>query len=111
MHQKNHNEDIFIYLIFVLMKKKQLTLEDLRKAIYDLNYPELSRDVERMSDEAFLECQLEEDLGLDSMDVVELTVNLENNCDICLPCNIEHDIERNGNTVQICLNTCNNLLF
>ena len=93
------------------MSKKQLTLVDIRRAIDDLRDSELSEDVRKMSDEAFLKCELEEDLGLDSMDIVDFTLNLENNCNICLPHHIVEDIKRDGQTVEKCLNVCNALLF
>lgn len=93
------------------MSKKQLTLGDIRRAIYDLHCSELSEDVRKMSDEALLKCELEEDLGLDSMDIVDFTLNLENNCNICLPPHIVDDIRRDGRTVEKCLDVCNTLHF
>lgn len=93
------------------MSKKQLTLVDIRRAIGDLCDSELSEDVRKMSDEELLKCELEEDLGLDSMDIVDFTLNLENNCNICLPYDIVEDIRCDGQTVEKCLNVCNSLHF
>lgn len=95
----------------MLMEKRKLTLDDIREAVYSLNNAQLGEDVRRMNDEALLKCRLAEDLGMDSMDVLELILNLENRCNICFPIGIEVEIKHGGDTVQECLNACNNQIF
>lgn len=94
----------------MLMEQKTLTSADIRQAINDLKDSKLSNDIARMSDESFIDCNFGEDLGLDSMDVVELTMNIEHNCNVNIPASATDSVILGQNTVKAMLETYNSHL-
>ena len=90
------------------MDKKQLTLDDIRRAIkdFDLPYTELWDHADKMSDEAFAKCNFAEDFGMDSMDIVEITMILEKRCAISIS-DSSTDYVIGHNTVQAMLDKYN----
>ncbi|MBQ9270820.1 MAG: hypothetical protein IJ218_00950 [Alphaproteobacteria bacterium] len=88
---------------------KQLTLNDIRKAIYELGETEINDDISRMDDETFAKCNFKEEFGLDSLGVMEVTINLERNCDVNIPSSAsEYAIFHN--TIQAMLDRYNQSL-
>ena len=92
------------------MAQKILTTANIRTAINGLRLPELTATVSNMSDKALLKAEFETDLGLDSLDVTELTMNLEKDLDISFPDSSFHRFKRDGNTVQAMLKEYNRVL-
>lgn len=89
------------------MKKKELTVQDLRKAISNMNDEELSSMVEELSDEDFLEAEFMEDLSMDSLDVIEMTMEIEREHAIQIPDNAYERMRIRGGTVKVLLDTYN----
>lgn len=83
------------------MNTKQLTLDDIRKAIAETSMYEIGEDVARMTDEAFAQCYLEDDLGIDSLDLMELTMQLERNHNLSIPDDAEERVFKHGTVADI----------
>ena len=63
----------------------KITVNDFRLAIDKMNEPERSKEIARLTDEDFLECNLTYDLAFSSMDVVELLSIIEREYKLTLP--------------------------
>ena len=85
----------------MFMSKRQLTLDDIRKAISETSIYEIGEDVNKMSDEAFAQCYLEDDLGMDSLDLMELTMQLERNFDFSIPDDAEERVFKLGTIADL----------
>lgn len=83
------------------MSKRQLTLDDIRKAISETSMYEIGDDVAKMSDEAFEQCHLEDDLGMDSLDLMELTMQLEKDFEFSIPDDAEERVFKRGTVADI----------
>ena len=92
------------------MAKKILEVQDIRRAAAELNDSDLDAVISQMSDEEFLDSKFECDLELDSLEVTELTMNLEKDFDISIPDSSFHFFKRNGNTVRAMLEEYNRVL-
>lgn len=92
------------------MAKKFLEVKDIRRAAAELNDSDLDAVISQMSDEEFLDSEFERDLELDSLEVTELTMNLEKDFDISIPDLSFHLFKRNGNTVRAMLEEYNRVL-
>ena len=58
------------------MSKNKVTLEVVRKAIIDGSHG-MSAEAANMSDEEFLQAELDANLEMDSLDIVEMTMEIE----------------------------------
>ena len=92
------------------MKKKVLTLQDVRDAIHCVNDEELSEYINSISDEELLASSFHEDLGMDSLDVIELMLEIERMCTVSIPDAAYETIVAKGGTVQALLETCNEIV-
>lgn len=81
--------------------KKQLTLDDIRQAISKTSFSENEENVTKMPDEAFERCTLKEDLGLDSLDLLELTMQLERDHNLEIPYDVEKRVLDYGTVADI----------
>ena len=66
------------------MKKKKITVADLRKCLSytDCRFGNLA---EEMSNEELLKAKPHYDFGMDSMDITELTMEIEKECAVSFP--------------------------
>jgi len=64
---------------------EKLTIQDVRRAIYDMHDNELSEIVAEISDDDLLDTSLTEDLMMDSLDVIEMTLEIERLHGISIP--------------------------
>lgn len=87
--------------------KKLLTVDDVRKAIDELGDPELSCEVEDMSDEDLLGKSFEHDFMLDSLEIVTVTMNLERDHHLSVPDEAVTNFKLNGSTVKALLDEYN----
>ena len=78
---------------------EKLTLNDFREALSRIS---LAENIYRLSDEELLSADLQDDLLLDSLDMLELTLELENSAHVSTP-----DVT-SYRTVQAFLDACNN---
>ena len=92
----------------------ELTVKDVRNAICEEDRTFLGSNNQKtktMSDEELLKANLSDDLGLDSLDVISVSMTLERKCNIVLPDASFTTIKKNGNTVQNLLNEFNRFLL
>ena len=89
------------------MEKKILTLKDVRDAVRCINDEELSEYLNSISDDELLASNFKEDLGMDSLDVIELMLEIERMYAISIPDAAYETIVAKGGTVQALLETCN----
>lgn len=78
---------------------EKLCLNDFREALSRVSFAD---NIYRMTDEELRSANLKEDLFLDSLDMLELTLELENSARISVPDTV------NCKTVQDFLDACNN---
>ena len=80
--------------------KKQITLQDVRRVL-EKYFPETG--VESMSDEQLLNANTASDLGLDSLDIVEVEMFLEDQLGIGVSdAALEYDLPTVGELIQTC---------
>ena len=68
---------------------KEMTLSKLRSAFDVLSDDSLAEQVSKMPNQSLLESDIYKDLGVDSLDVVELIMHLEKQNDIEIPFDVE----------------------
>lgn len=84
---------------------KQLTLDDVRTALYEMNVPE----VRNTTEESLPKADFWFDLGMDEREVFMLMSNLERGHHILLPSNVNDSLKMK-NTVGTLLHAMNRLL-
>lgn len=82
------------------MEKKIITLKEVREALRCLNDEELSEYIDSISDEELLASSFHEDLGMDSLDVIETTLEIERMCAVSVPDEAYYSFQKKGGTVQ-----------
>ncbi len=92
------------------MKKKVITLNELRSAISDVLNDEIGEDVKKMSDDALLDSDMLEDLVMDSLDIIESVMLVEKNHGISIPDNAYENFRNRGCTVRALLDEINRVV-
>ena len=89
------------------MKKTKLTVQDVRTAIENMHDEELSSMVAEMSDEELLAANFKDDFGMDSLDVIEMTLEMERDHAINIPDSAYEKMKHRGETFEALLNAYN----
>lgn len=93
---------------------RQVTLEDIRKVLcenVDYSFCDKAKNLEQISDDELLDINIVEDMGLDSLDLMVLTMSLERNCDVVIPDVTFDAIKERGSTVRVLLEETNRNLI
>ena len=90
--------------------KKVITLEDVRAALTDTLDAEGKRELDKMSDEALLDSNLNEDLLMDSLEIIESVMVLEKECGISVPDESYDNFRKNGSTVRAMIDEINRVI-
>ena len=91
-----------------------ITLEDIRKVLnenVDYSFCDKTKCVEQMSDDELLDVNIVEDMNLDSLDFMVLTMTLERNCGVVIPDDAFDAVRKKNNTVRALLEESNRFLI
>ena len=92
----------------------KVTLKDIRKVLnenLDYSFCDKTQKIEQMSDDELLAVNIVEDMGLDSLDLMVLTMSLERNCNVVIPDETYDAIKEKGSTVKALLEETNRFLI
>lgn len=92
------------------MKKVKLTIQDVRDAINDMNDAELSEFVSELPDDKLAEANLMTDLQMDSLDIIEMTLEIEQARSVSIPDEAYEKIRNSGGSVQDMLDIYNEVI-
>lgn len=87
--------------------KQVLSLENIRNAIKETQYPSVWQKVEKMTDERFQKASFSCDFQMDSLDVIEMTMFLERDLNVSIPDEAITIYSRKGGTVQAMIDAFN----
>ena len=89
------------------MKKNKLTVQDVRTAIANMHDEELSSMIDEMSDEELLAANFKDDFGMDSLDVIEMTLEMERDNALHIPDSAYEKMDSKGGTIKDLLDAYN----
>lgn len=89
---------------------KEITLNDVRQALRDTQYPSVMTKVDNMSDDELKKACFRTDFGMDSLDTIELSMNLERRLSVSVPDRAVSEYITKGGTVQAMMDVFNNVI-
>ena len=92
------------------MEKVKLTVQDVRNAVNYMHDAELSEIVSEYSDDKLAEANLMSDLQMDSLDIIEMTLEIEQARSVCIPDEAYEKIRYSGGSVQAMLDIYNEFI-
>ena len=88
------------------MQEKKIDLQLLRSCIKQMISDGLCAEVDRLTDVEFQTTSLKEDWGLDSLDLIEMTMKIERDLGIVIPDSVLADFAQTPGTVKDFLDRC-----
>jgi len=89
---------------------KEITISDVRAAIDAMNDEELSKEIAGLSDEALLDMSFRDDFDMDSLEVIEVAMELERKKQISIPDESVVNFNENGGTVKAMIEEINRVI-